>query len=64
MRLSAAQVQRLCGVDPATSEWVLNASVQERFLMRNADGTYVRATAGGWPYAPALSARGAASSKR
>ncbi len=47
MRLRVEQVRRLCGVEYASSLRVLNALVQERFLVANSDGTYVRATGGG-----------------
>jgi hypothetical protein len=46
MRLRVAQVQRLCGIDGATSARVLQTLVGERFLTANPDGTYVRATEG------------------
>jgi hypothetical protein len=42
LRLTAAQVQRLCDIDPATCESVLNALVEANFLCVNVDRTYGR----------------------
>ena len=44
LRLTAGQVQRLCGVDAALCQDVLDALVDVKFLRANADGTYVRLT--------------------
>jgi hypothetical protein len=44
VRLTAIQVQRLCGVDAGTCAAVIDALVTSRFLSANADGTYVRHT--------------------
>jgi len=44
MRLTAAQVQRLCGVDRDVCDAVLRALVDGRFLTRHADGAYSRLT--------------------
>ena len=43
LHLTRAQVQRLWGLDPATSDAVLGELVAERFLRRTPTGTYVRA---------------------
>ena len=43
LRLNVAQTQRLCGIDRALSQNVLDALVDVQFLRRNADGTYSRA---------------------
>jgi hypothetical protein len=40
--LTAAQVQRLCGVEPAMCQVVLDALVDARFLYVKPDGTYGR----------------------
>jgi CheY-like chemotaxis protein len=53
MRLSAAQVQRLCGLERPTCLAVLHGLVGERFLVLNTDGTYARATDDSAVYAPA-----------
>jgi hypothetical protein len=42
MRLTARQVQRLCGIEPAACTGVLDALVARKFLCLNADGTYAR----------------------
>jgi hypothetical protein len=42
MRLTAPQVQRLCGIDPLVCEAVLRALVDSRFLARHEDGIYTR----------------------
>jgi hypothetical protein len=42
LSLSAAQVQRLCGVDSALCESVLEALVESGFLARRSDGAYGR----------------------
>ena len=44
MRLSAEQVQRLCGVDAAVCKLVMDSLVATRFLCFNADRTYARLT--------------------
>ena len=51
LRLTSAQVQRLCGVDPTMCQPILDALVDVRFLHRNADGTYVRVADAG-PFRP------------
>lgn len=42
MRLTARQIQRLCGVDAATCQAVLDTLVELKFLRVNGDGTYAR----------------------
>jgi hypothetical protein len=44
MRLTAAQVQRLCGIDALVCEAVLKALVDSKFLTHHADGIYTRVT--------------------
>ncbi|HLZ09126.1 MAG TPA: hypothetical protein VKT80_11095, partial [Chloroflexota bacterium] len=46
LRLKARQVQRLCGIDQAMCELVLDALVAEKFLYAKADGHYTRLTDG------------------
>jgi len=46
LRLNAAQTQRLCGVDEALCQQVLDALVDVKFLRLNADGTYSRLSDG------------------
>jgi hypothetical protein len=42
MRLTARQVQRLCGVEAADCLSALDALVARKFLCVNRDGTYAR----------------------
>jgi hypothetical protein len=42
MKLTAPQVQRLCGVEPDTCKTVLDAMVNAKFLCVEADGSYAR----------------------
>jgi hypothetical protein len=42
MRLTARQVQRLCGIELVTCTSVLDALVARKFLCLNPDGTYAR----------------------
>jgi hypothetical protein len=42
LRLTAVQVQRLCGVEPALCETALDSLVAARFLSVRPDGTYAR----------------------
>ncbi len=42
MRLTAPQVQRLCGIDSAVCQSVLDDLVRARFLSTGLDGSYVR----------------------
>jgi hypothetical protein len=46
LRLTPPQVQRLCGIDPATCQAVLNALVDVKFLCAKPDGTYARLSDG------------------
>ena len=46
LRLTPLQVQRLCGIDGATSATVLSTLVDLGFLERGPDGQYQRATGG------------------
>ncbi len=46
LRLTAAQVQRLCGVERNLCAAVLEALVGEKFLCVKEDGTYARLTVG------------------
>lgn len=46
MRLKAEQVQRLCGVERALCQPVLDSLVHARFLCVRPDGTYARLTDG------------------
>jgi hypothetical protein len=43
LRLTAKQVQRLCGVDPTLCQAVLDTLVDERFLGVSQDGPYALA---------------------
>ncbi len=49
MRLTARQVQRLCGIDETICQVVLDALVEMKFLRVNADGTYTRSHDGAHP---------------
>jgi hypothetical protein len=51
LRLNIQQVQRLCGVNRARSQAVLNDLVVSRFLCRMSDGSYARAVEGVFPRA-------------
>jgi hypothetical protein len=42
LRLRAEQVQRLCGVERAMCQMVLDTLVETRFLCMKADATYAR----------------------
>jgi hypothetical protein len=44
MRLTVAQVQRLCGVEELVCTAVLDTLVESRVLCRNSDGTYTQLT--------------------
>jgi hypothetical protein len=46
LRLTLEQARRLCGVERALCQMVLDALVNEKFLSVKADGTYARATDG------------------
>jgi hypothetical protein len=47
LRLTSAQVQRLCGIDRAACERVLQELVNAKFLCVKPDGQYARLTEGG-----------------
>jgi hypothetical protein len=49
MRLTARQVQRLCGIEVAVCAHVLDLLVTKKFLRRHADGTYTRLADGTIP---------------
>jgi hypothetical protein len=49
LRLTAAQIERLCGVERTICKPVLEALVDARFLRVSADGMYVRVTDGAVP---------------
>jgi hypothetical protein len=49
LRLTLAQAQRLCGVERALCEMVLDALVDEKFLCVKSDGAYARMTDGDVP---------------
>jgi hypothetical protein len=49
LRLTIGQAQRLCGVDRAMCQAVLDALVDAGFLDARADGTYARAGEGRGP---------------
>jgi hypothetical protein len=46
LRLTHAQAQRLCGVERALCQTVLDALVDAQFLCVKADGTYARVSDG------------------
>jgi hypothetical protein len=46
LRLKREQVQRLCGMERAVCQRVLDTLVETRFLYLKADGTYARLTDG------------------
>ena len=60
MRLTAAQVQRLSGVDISTCQRVLNDLVRAKFLRARPDGTYARLRTDA-SRAPATTAHGSVS---
>lgn len=49
LRLKPAQVERLCGVERATCQMVLDALVDEKFLCVKSDGHYTRVRHGAEP---------------
>jgi hypothetical protein len=49
LRLTLTQAQRLCGVDRATCQRVLDELVEARFLCVKRDGAYARVTEGQMP---------------
>jgi hypothetical protein len=46
LRLTAEQVQRLCGIEQVMCQSVLDSLVDAKFLCLNFDGTYARSTGG------------------
>jgi hypothetical protein len=44
LRLTPAQAGRLWGLDPVSSQALLDALVDARFLLRTADGAFMRRT--------------------
>jgi hypothetical protein len=52
LRLTAAQVRRLCGIDVTTCEAVLGALVDANFLRKCTDGTYARPSEASSPRSP------------
>ena len=46
LRLSAGQVERLCGVEHTVCQLILDSLVDAKFLCRKPDGTYTRLTDG------------------
>ena len=46
LRLTPEQVQRLCGIDPAVCQLVLDSLLASSFLCVKADGHYARLTEG------------------
>jgi hypothetical protein len=51
LRLTAPQIERLCGIDQAICQAVLDALVDASFLRVLGDGTYTRLTDGSVPRA-------------
>lgn len=52
LRLTSEQAQRLCGVERALCQRVLDALVEAHFLCLKPDGTYARVTDGTHPPHP------------
>ena len=46
LRLTPEQLQRLCGVDPAVCQLVLDSLLASKFLCVKVDGRYARLTDG------------------
>jgi len=46
LRLTNAQIQRLCGLETTQCALVLDSLVREKFLCRRPDGAYTRLTDG------------------
>ena len=57
MRLTAAQVQRLCGIDGAKCQRVLDALVETKFLYMSPDGRYARVMESSRPHLAKASLR-------
>ena len=49
LRLSAEQVERLCGVEHTVCQLILDSLVDSKFLCRKPDGMYTRLTEGSTP---------------
>ena len=47
LKLTATQMQRLCGIDESTCTLILDSLVKTHFLCLKPDGTYMRLTEGG-----------------
>jgi hypothetical protein len=61
LRLTAEQVQRLCGIERTVCELLLDSLVKANFLCRRPDGHYTRVTDGELPRArPAKATRSVA----
>ena len=52
LRLKATQVQRLCGIEQAICQLVLDSLVESHFLCLKPDGAYARVTDGVDPPRP------------
>ena len=50
LRLTAEQVQRLCGIEETMCRLVLDLLVDEKFLRAKSDGRYARVTDGPPPH--------------
>ena len=50
LRLTVEQARRLCGVELALCQMVLDALVNEKFLCVKSDGAYARVTDGAGPH--------------
>jgi hypothetical protein len=50
LRLKAGQVQRLCGIEQAMCQQVLDSLLESKFLCLKPDGAYARATDGYHPH--------------
>ena len=46
LKLTGAQMQRLCGIDESMCTLILDSLVKTNFLCRKPDGTYMRLTEG------------------
>jgi hypothetical protein len=54
LRLTLDQARRLCGVEQALCQMVLDALVDEGFLRVNSHGHYARVTTGHHPHSPTV----------
>jgi hypothetical protein len=64
LRLTAAQAQRLWGLDEPTCEALFSSLVRDGFLQRHADGRYARLTDGAFAFPAARMTRVAATHRR